>query len=446
MTTDSPFSLLSVSKPSFSVAFQETVSVSPNVGFSKIYPGQIGFTYQNDASGFIDPNLFLKICFKIVKEDGTHFPAGAANDKVTLATGILSAFSAMSFRINGVLVEATNNLGLLSWLKNVLTLTRSELEHQRDTAFFTLDDTANGTVNQDNTTLEPWSKRHARTQASDVVYCYVKVPLSILSANKMLPPGVRLDLVLNHHSDNWRLHAAPDNRGKLVITEASLIFKKIYFTKEISQKFLQDFSKQPIQYTFKRAHLLQNLAIPIGSTIFTQKLYYGQQPLAAIAFLQEPPNSTAPSIHGNPYKFRHENISHCYFIFEGVATYSYSNYVTSFVEPNADVNTAHFELLRMSNFFSAGFNTHPIIPHALSRNKWHYAFPLIPVENTDLHNPTSSSDYHISTKRGNIEVVVKFSQPTKRNLNLGFLLLTYNKFYLYSTGIVELADYVADSP
>lgn len=307
------------SKPTqlYNVVGRERINLSPLTGSALKAPGNLTFSYENDSSSYISPYIMFKKTFKLLAKD-TLEPLEAAAKKIALSAGVFSGYQTMIVKVNGVVIQDINNLPLSYYFNERFCRSKEELQMKADLSFLHFD-VGSPSSGLDNTeaTNTGFATRCSKMSKSDEVFCVEILPLHFCSAKKFLPPGVRIEIILSHASDERRLFGEALASAALVAEKVELIIEKNFVLPHIFHTLREQWEQEPIIYNFKRTFVSNYYRVEKGVTSHSTRLWHGQRPLAAVLIFQDVKNVINCSFQTNQHDFANPQLRRCSLSFEG---------------------------------------------------------------------------------------------------------------------------------
>lgn len=183
------------------------------------------FDVLPDNTSFIDPHVYAKINFKIVKEDNTDI---AADAQVALAPNSFSSlFSDVTVTANHVVLNSNDGLYPYSAYANNLLLTSRDEQTLLDASECLNVDTAAKFQMSAGALNLGFEERRKRTEKSQECSLYGRLQHPLFMQDKLLLPNLHLKIQLFQNANSFRLHHDSAFKFKLKIVDCKLVYTKV---------------------------------------------------------------------------------------------------------------------------------------------------------------------------------------------------------------------------
>ena len=277
----------------------------------------IDFTIESAGRNYIDlNNTKLELKVKLTGPDGAAIVTGT---KVSVANLPLhSIFSTVVVKMADKLVTESNNLyayrclieKLLNDQEEVLK-TRMKCEgYEKDTAEH-MDDTSPAVAG----TNEGLKARELKFNASKVVRLIGRPHLDIFHQEKLIPPGVKLEIQLVPARASFFIKkAAPTGTDAQVVYKFQIVSARFLVAmKEISPSMVLAHQKMLQEVNFQIPHtkiLLKRQTIPTGLTSYTiENLFKGKLPDQLVLGMVADASATG-SYNANTFNYQNSGLNY----------------------------------------------------------------------------------------------------------------------------------------
>ncbi len=239
----------------------QNIRVYPNQGWSNSYPGTLVFDVEPSATQMTSSELRFYLRWKLINSDGSDLPVDAKISVINLP--FFTFFSDIQLKLGETIcVPATGLSPFKIYLDTLLgngvetkvSTLRSLQLYCEDTAgqFDTMGDANKG-----------WEYRRSELKGSAEVELEGLIPFDFTQSRLFLIPGIRIQIMLTHAPDTFRiLTDSPTLSPKVKIVDSFLTVRRVTVNSEIALRTEQMLtSGLRINYPFRRSALVSHQII-----------------------------------------------------------------------------------------------------------------------------------------------------------------------------------------
>lgn len=322
------------------VISSELVETTP---LSSIKSGQpISFEIPESSDLFLDPNVNMKVTFKITNTDGSSI--GSDTPVAPVNNAVHSLWKNVEVQLNDRdLSSSAGNYSYLSYFKNQFVMEAKVKETILEAQIWS-EDTAGEFDSVDPSTNAGFKYRMALVNNSVLVTGYGRVYSDLFSQNRLIPPGFRLSLKFFPNASTFAVMSGVITADEIVtITDMSIFYRKVKLQSALKTALSSGLEIKPAVYPIKR-HTLTVFQVPSGTTLVNRNIASFSQIPQTIVLGCVSADAFNGNYVKNPFNFVSKKCSNASVYIDG------TRYPTNGFMPSYDARDKHLAYESMCKF------------------------------------------------------------------------------------------------